>query len=134
MKTLIIKSFIMLIMIACLSSCNNDSGPTIVNPGNNSNHAPSVPGSPSPSDSATNVGNVIILSWHCTDPDAGDTIKYNIYFSTSISPSLADSNYTSTTYGLGVVDHNTVFYWKVVAKDNHGAITSGPVWRFTTAP
>jgi hypothetical protein len=29
---------------------------------------------------------------------------------------------------------NTIYYWKIVAKDNHGNETSGPLWRFTTGP
>jgi hypothetical protein len=27
---------------------------------------------------------------------------------------------------------NTIYYWKIVAKDNHGNETSGPIWHFTT--
>jgi hypothetical protein len=135
MKTLIIYSFIMFIMIACLSSCNNDSGPTIVNPGNNSNHAPTVPDSASPTNNATNVSNNIVLSWSCIDPDQGDSLKYDVYLSDTNPPgNVVAQNCIPTTVGIGLVDHNTTFYWKVVAKDNHGAVTAGPVWRFRTAP
>ncbi len=134
MNALIIRSSIIFIMIAYLSSCNNDSGPTVVNPGNNSNNPPGVPNSPIPHDTATNVSNVINLSWRCADPDAGDTVKYNIYISPTNPPSQIDSNWLPTTYGYGVIPHNQTMYWKIVAKDNHGATTSGPVWKFTTAP
>ncbi len=29
---------------------------------------------------------------------------------------------------------NTIYYWKIVAKDNHGNETPGPIWNFTTGP
>ncbi len=30
------------------------------------------------------------------------------------------------------MDNNTTYYWKIVAKDNQGATTAGPVWNFST--
>jgi hypothetical protein len=32
----------------------------------------------------------------------------------------------------GVLKYNTTYYWKVVARDNHGATTEGSIWNFTT--
>jgi len=29
-------------------------------------------------------------------------------------------------------DRNTTYYWKIVARDEHGASTTGPNWSFTT--
>jgi hypothetical protein len=30
------------------------------------------------------------------------------------------------------MDYNTKYYWKIIAWDNHGASTAGPIWDFTT--
>jgi hypothetical protein len=128
--------YLVLFSAFILYACNNDTGSTIVNnSGGTNNHAPVAPNTPTPPDSAENFSNIIYLSWHCSDPDAGDTLTYDIYFSNANPPqTLLVSNYPMQTYEYGVVEHNLQLYWKVIAKDQHGAITSGPVWKFKTAP
>jgi len=69
------------------------------------------------------------LSWSCSDPD-GDALKYDIYLGTSVPPPLVMSNHTSTTYDP-ILENNTTYYWKVVAKDGY-AETEGDIWSFTT--
>ena len=39
---------------------------------------------------------------------------------------------TSASYPLSGLSTNTPYYWKVVAKNNCGQSTTGPVWSFTT--
>jgi len=39
---------------------------------------------------------------------------------------------SGTTYDPGTLSYDTKYYWKIVATDNHGASTSGPLWDFTT--
>ena len=136
MKAITLKALAILICAFFLSSCDNSTGPTLVNNNgnNNGNQAPAAPNSPSPADSSVNQSNNVTLSWHCTDPNAGDTLKYDVYISNSPVPTLLTSNLVNPSYGIGIVDHNTTFYWKVVAKDNHGASTNSPIWRFKTAP
>ncbi|UYZ39565.1 MAG: PKD domain-containing protein [Candidatus Methanospirare jalkutatii] len=93
------------------------------------NRPPNRPSNPSPSDGATNVPIDTSLSWSCSDPD-GDTLKYDIYLGTSIPPPLVKSDHTSTTYDP-ILENNTTYYWKVVAKDGY-AETEGDIWSFTT--
>ena len=95
------------------------------------NHPPNQPSSPSPVDGASNVNINVTLSWTCSDPD-GDTLTYDIYFGTSTNPPKVKSDSTTTTYDPGTLEHNTDYYWKIVAKDSHGATTSGPIWHFKT--
>ena len=38
----------------------------------------------------------------------------------------------AASFNPGQLNNNTTYYWKIVAKDNQGATTSGPVWNFTT--
>ena len=128
--------FLVPFLAVMMYSCSNDSGSIIVNnSGGSNNHAPVAPNTPTPPDSVENYSNIVSLSWHCSDPDAGDTLKYDIYFSNANPPlTLMVSDYPLQTYEYGLVEHNLQLYWKVVAKDQHGSTTSGPVWKFKTAP
>jgi hypothetical protein len=96
------------------------------------NHSPNSPLNPSPADGAVDVSTRVTLTWTCTDPDAGDTVKYDVYFGLSSPPTLLASNVAITTRDVGIVNPNSKFYWQIKAKDNHGLTTPGPIWRFTT--
>jgi len=98
------------------------------------NQPPYTPYNPSPSNHATGVSIYADLSWSGGDPDAGDTVTYDVYFGVSPSPPLVSSGQSATTYDPGTLSYGTTYYWKIVAKDNHGASTTGPVWDFTTQP
>ncbi len=95
------------------------------------NRAPYQPSSPVPSQGATSVGITVDLSWIGGDPD-GDPVTYDVYFGTSSSPPKITGNQTTTTYDLPTLSYGTTYYWKIVAWDNHGASTSGPLWNFMT--
>ena len=99
-----------------------------------SNNPPNTPSSPNPSDGATNQPIDLTLSWSGGDPDAGDSVSYNLYFGTSSSPPLVKSNLSEASYSPGTLAYGTKYYWRVVAKDNHGAEAGGPVWIFETSP
>jgi hypothetical protein len=96
------------------------------------NNPPNVPSNPSPANHATGIATSADLSWTGGDPDAGDVVTYDVYFGTSASPPLVLNNQWVTTYDPGTLADDTRYYWKIVATDNHGASTTGPVWDFTT--
>ena len=65
------------------------------------------------------------ISWTCTDPDS-DVVTCDIYFGIdSIPPLIYSDLYTSHDsvfiYNIGTLSNNTVYYWKVLARDEHGA-------------
>jgi len=91
---------------------------------------PDVPSSPSPSDSAANILVDIVLNWTGGDPD-GDNVTYKVYFGTDENPPLVSDNQTETSYSPSL-EYGTKYYWRVVARDEHGIATEGPVWQFTT--
>jgi Tol biopolymer transport system component len=98
------------------------------------NHAPNAPSNPSPVHLATGVSTNVTLTWQCSDTD-GDTIKYDIYLDTLSNPSLAVSNHLETSYQPSInLRNDKAYYWKVVAKDEHGAEAASAIWRFTTTP
>jgi hypothetical protein len=93
---------------------------------------PFVPSAPSPTNGSTGVSINADLSWQGGDPDAGDTVTYDVYFGTSSSPSIVSHNQSSLSYDPGTLAYSTYYYWKIVAWDNHGLSTEGPLWHFTT--
>ncbi len=112
-----------------------DEDPTIVPVSlhvSSANNPPNIPTDPSPADDATGVPINADLSWTGGDPDVGDTVTYDVYFGTSVSPPLVSNDQSATTYDPGTLSYNTGYYWKIVATDNHAASTTGPVWDFTT--
>jgi hypothetical protein len=59
-------------------------------------------------------------------------VTYDVYFSTANPPPKVSSNQTGTTYNPGTLIYGTSYYWRIVAWDNHGAHSPGPLWKFTT--
>jgi hypothetical protein len=97
-----------------------------------SNNPPYTPSTPSPANHAAGISINADLSWTGGDPDAGDTVTYDVYFGTGPSPSLVSDNQAGTTYDPGTLAYNTKYYWYIAAADNHGAANGGPIWDFTT--
>jgi hypothetical protein len=99
---------------------------------------PNMPSNPSPLNHAPAVSINADLSWSGGDPDAGDTVTYAVYFGASETPPLKETigPYPATqswiNYDPGTLVDGTTYYWKIVARDNHGITREGPVWDFTT--
>jgi hypothetical protein len=96
------------------------------------NKPPNKPSNPTPSDGATEVDINMDLKWTGGDPDAEDTVTYDVYFGSSANPSKVSSAQSETTYDTSMLEYNTEYYWKIVATDSHGKSTSGSPWDFTT--
>ncbi len=99
------------------------------------NNAPTQPKNPFPRDSATGIDDSVnvILTWESSDPDINDTLKFDLFVGTTLP--LSDvpiaANFIAASYNLGVLNFpGTTYYWKVKAKDNHGAVSEGDIWRF----
>ena len=117
------------------AGCNDDSGNSLTNNNTNGNHSPGTPSNPTPSDNATNVVRFpLTLAWVCSDPDAGDTVRYDVKMANVNPPDhTLDTGLMVASYSVPyLLAADTVFYWRIVAKDYKGGITTGPVWRFTT--
>ena len=95
------------------------------------NDAPNTPSNPDPEDGDTDIIVETDISWTCTDPDY-DVLSYDIYFGDNSNPPLVATDHVGTTYNPGLLDFDTKYYWKIVAKDEQGGSTSGPIWDFTT--
>ena len=95
------------------------------------NRPPLSPYNPSPSDEAIVGGTSVTLRWDSYDPD-DDAMTYDVYLDNNVNPTAkVSSNQTENTLNRSNLSYDTTYYWKVVAKDVHGATTEGPVWKFT---
>ena len=96
------------------------------------NRPPLTPYNPSPSKEATVWGPSVTLSWDSYDADY-DSMTYDIYLDTNSNPTTkVAAKKSATSFRVEGLSYDTVYYWRVVSKDNSGAITEGPVWKFTT--
>lgn len=120
-----IKKIIIVIIIMFVGSGFSLAAVTLNNP-------PNIPSNPHPLDGAIDIGIKTHLSWNGGDPDPGDKAVYDLYFGIISEPELLETNLQMPNYYPGVLEKNTQYYWKVVARDESQAETSGPVWTFTT--
>jgi hypothetical protein len=97
------------------------------------NQPPYEPSNPYPEDGTEYVPLNLTLSWTGGDPDSDDTVTYDVYFEKdNPTPHLVSKNQTVTFYIPGNLNQLHTYYWKIVAWDNHGASTAGPIWHFST--
>lgn len=97
----------------------------------NENKAPFAPSNPSPAVGAVHRSPTVALTWTSGDPEL-DALRYDVYFGTTEAPNLVASNISASTLQRSNLAPNARYYWRVVARDNHGGETAGPVWNFST--
>jgi len=102
------------------------------------NNPPYTPTNLEPSNGMIGVGLEPNLYWTGGDPDAGDTVSYEIHFGLNSTPTAIttvgpyDNSTTTREYDLGTLSYNTTYFWYIIATDNHDAYSIGPIWSFTT--
>jgi len=99
--------------------------------GGGGNNPPNQPSSPDPENGATGQPISLSIGWYCTDPD-GDPLTFDVYFGTNNDPPLISANQSEWTFNPGILNTNSTYYWKIVAKDNNGNSTTGSIWNFAT--
>ena len=120
---LIVLVLIGLLMISCTKKITQTK-----------NNAPELPSNPSPANNADSVSINTTLSWSCSDTE-NDSLTYDVYFGTNSTlgeNDIVSTNLSATSYSLDILDYETTYYWKIVAKDNYANTTTGDVWNFTT--
>jgi hypothetical protein len=97
------------------------------------NRAPNVPRLPKPNDGRKNVKTTVILSWIGGDED-GDDVTYDVYLDINDPPTTkVSANQSFEFYDPDPdLEFDTKYYWQIIAWDDKGATTSGPIWSFTT--
>ncbi len=103
--------------------------------GSSENYPPFAPTTPAPEDNAVRVvaDSGLVLSWTCSDPNANDTLTYDLYWGTiPDNLQLQAQGLNEATYTMPGLTRGATYYWQVTAKDAGGLSTAGAVWRFTT--
>jgi hypothetical protein len=95
------------------------------------NYPPNDPRNPYPENESTNVDIDQNLAWLGGDPN-GHAVTYDLYFGTSVPPPKIADDLALNNYDPGTMAYSTTYYWKIVAEDEYGLITEGPLWHFTT--
>ncbi|MCP3950599.1 MAG: hypothetical protein GY697_00020 [Desulfobacterales bacterium] len=104
------------------------------------NTAPFTPKSPTPANNAVRIpvtqdGNPIdvTLTWTGGDPNPWDTVVYDVYIGLAAnSLTKTGADLAAATYGASGLEEGKTYFWKVIARDDTGTETEGPVWQFTT--
>jgi hypothetical protein len=94
------------------------------------NSAPDIPTLLDPMNDSIGFPVSSPLNWEGSDPE-GDPLTFDVYFGTAPSPEIVASDLADATYSPAL-EASTKYYWKIVAKDNHGASKSSAVYTFTT--
>jgi len=95
------------------------------------NLPPFIPQQPFPVDNEVGVLTTIELEWEGGDPN-NDQITYDVYFGDTNPPPLVQQNQSQISYDPGQLTLNTTYYWRIMAWDDLGAKTLGPLWMFIT--
>ncbi len=75
----------------------------------------------------------VTLEWDGEDPE-GEKILYDVYFGDSPENlKLVSEKQDSESYRPGKLQNEKEYYWKIVAWDEYGNKTEGPVWKFKTS-
>ena len=94
--------------------------------------APTVARGPTPANQATGIFEPVDASWFSTDPD-GLPAMWDVWLGTTNPPQTkVASNLTTPATTFTSLAPLTTYYWRVFTRDQDGATTPGPVWRFTT--
>ncbi len=95
------------------------------------NTAPNEPSLPRPYDGAYEQLISSSIAWEGGDPD-GDGVLYDVYFGIEADPPLVASGVALLYYMPALLEYNTTYHWRVVARDQFGLETAGPMWSFLT--
>lgn len=97
------------------------------------NHLPFLPELIQPEINSTIAGTTATLRWFASDPDTADVLTYDVLLGTANPPTAkVAENRTSTSFEATSLQAATIYYWRVVVKDNKGGETRGAVWNFRT--
>ncbi|RAK63484.1 hypothetical protein DLM85_20990 [Hymenobacter edaphi] len=98
------------------------------------NQRPHAPSQPEPANGASNRAPSLTLRWRGTDPDKGDSLRYDVvlYEGSSTVRQQLLSNSRDTAVTVSGLKYNTSYFWQVTVRDHAGETARGDVWAFQT--
>ncbi len=100
--------------------------------GDLNNFAPYVPGLPVPEDLSINQLPATLCTWAGGDPDQNDIITYSLMLGTDKNNLQLKTRTRQTSMQLENLELGKTYFWQILAADNRGKETAGPIWRFST--
>lgn len=100
--------------------------------GEQSNFSPYQPANPFPEDLAIDQLPTLRFTWTGGDPDLADIITYSFLIGEDSSALAVATQTRSTFYDVENLELGKTFFWQIIAADNRGKETKGPIWRFST--
>ena len=99
------------------------------------NNPPEKPSDPDPINGSFNLELFVDLYWICSDPD-DDKLVYDVYLEANDQDPdiLVSDDQESNTFFTEKLQYKTMYYWQIIAKDEHGASSPGPIWHFEIKP
>jgi hypothetical protein len=88
--------------------------------------APPCAFNPNPVNNQINVNTNNLLAWESTD-----ATNFDVYFGTEETPSFIQ-NQVENSYNPDLLEINTTYYWKIIAKNEYGEAIDCETWTFTT--
>jgi len=85
--------------------------------------------SPSLGQNVTATSGTVTLTWLGSSVD-NNIVGYDVYFGTSSTPPLTQSNVTSMLLNGVAVTSGTTYYWKIVTKDALGNTSDSNIFQF----
>lgn len=100
------------------------------------NNPPHIPDNPDPETGINSLSiESLTLHWRGGDPDSFSIVSYDVFLGKQAEGLIKISeSQPDTVHHLDVLEFNTKYFWKVVAKDHYGLTAAGPVWNFSTEP
>ena len=115
-----------------VSAAETTESVVMMTPDEDDNRAPRTPNDPSPENGAADIPTTVQLSWSASDPD-GDSLNFDIYlYPESDEQQQVESGLAADSLLVENLRYNTRYSWQVVAKDESGDETYGPLWQFHT--
>jgi hypothetical protein len=96
------------------------------------NQPPTESSGPVPASSITDVGLTPTLSWTGGDPNARDSVTYDVYFGITPEPAKVAEGLEINEYTPGPLDKGMTYFWKIDSIDTHAERTQGQLWQFST--
>lgn len=96
------------------------------------NIAPDKPNKQKPEHMEIDLGEEIVLSWECSDPN-NEALTYVVNFGKQGSElKTIANNISENSLTVKGLEANTWYYWQVTAYDEHNASTDSDLWQFKT--
>jgi hypothetical protein len=93
---------------------------------------PDVPSNPFPVDGELLANTSLTLSWESEDPNYYDIVTFDVYFGAAGQMDLVADGISENQFPLSDLEADRYYEWKIIASDDTGLSSEGPVWTFKT--